>query len=128
MNMFARFDENQARTLGVIKETKRYGWTDDVKTVYPPQTKFTGGIKILSGTLSEGQTVWIQIKTNVLSVLIWAQTVCKGYQRITKVTASKERFRLCSMSVKYSQFPRLNGQSHLNGLFSSDKLKLKCCH
>ena len=28
MNMFARFDENPAMTLRVIKETKRYGQTD----------------------------------------------------------------------------------------------------
>ena len=58
MNMFARFDENPAMTLGVIKETKRYGRTDgrthrrtdartdgrtdNVKTVYPLQTKFAG--------------------------------------------------------------------------------------
>ena len=37
MNMFARFDENPAMTLGVIEETKRYGRTDgrtdNVKTV-----------------------------------------------------------------------------------------------
>ena len=49
MNMFARFDENPAMTLQVIKETKRYGRTHtqtDVKTVYPPQTKFPGGIII----------------------------------------------------------------------------------
>ena len=61
--MFARFDENSAMTLRVIKETKRYGRTDgrtdghtdgrtdgrtdNVKTVYPLQTKFAGGIKIL---------------------------------------------------------------------------------
>ena len=52
MNMFARFDENPAMTLQNIKETKCYGWThgrtdgrtDNVKTVYPPQTKFVGGI------------------------------------------------------------------------------------
>ena len=56
MNMFARFDENPAMTQD-IKETKRYGrtdgWTDahtdartdNVKTVYPPQTKFAGRIK-----------------------------------------------------------------------------------
>ena len=48
--MFARFDENPAMTLRVIKETKRYGRTDprtdNVKTVYPLQTKFAGGIKI----------------------------------------------------------------------------------
>ena len=54
--MFARFDENTAMTLRVIKETKRYGRThrhtdgrmdgrtDNVKTVYPLQTKFAGGI------------------------------------------------------------------------------------
>ena len=52
MNMFARFDENPAMTLRVIKETKRYGRTDartdartdNVKTVSPLQTKFAGGI------------------------------------------------------------------------------------
>ena len=48
MNMFARFDENPAMTLRVIQETKRYGRTDartdNVKTVYPLQTKFAGGI------------------------------------------------------------------------------------
>ena len=38
--MFARFDVNPAMTLRVIKETKRYGRTDNVKTVYPLQTKF----------------------------------------------------------------------------------------
>ena len=51
MNMFARFDENPAMTLRVIKETKRYGRThgrtDNVKTVYPLQTKFAGGKKKL---------------------------------------------------------------------------------
>ena len=48
--MFARFDENPAMTLQDIKETKRYGRTeahmdtraDNVKTVYPLQTKFGG--------------------------------------------------------------------------------------
>ena len=65
MNMFARFDENPAMTLRVIKETKRYGQTDgrtdgctdgrtdgrtdgNVKTVYPLQTKFAGGITTLT--------------------------------------------------------------------------------
>ena len=68
MNMFARFDENPAMTLRVIKETKRYGrtdgrmhgrtdartdgHTDNVKTVYPLQTKFAGGIITCSAELS----------------------------------------------------------------------------
>ena len=56
--MFARFDENPAMTLRVIKETKRYGRTDGQREnsippankvcggyVYPLQTKFAGGIK-----------------------------------------------------------------------------------
>ena len=44
--MFARFDESPAMTLRVMKETKRYGRTDrrNLKTVYPLQTKFEGGI------------------------------------------------------------------------------------
>ena len=32
----------------------------------------------------------IQIGTDILSVLICVQTVCKGYQQMTKVAASKE--------------------------------------
>ena len=55
--MFAKFEEIPSLILEVIKETKRYGhtfvWsdgrsvvrTDNVKTVYPPKTKFAGGIK-----------------------------------------------------------------------------------
>ena len=37
------------------------------------------------------QTVWIQIRTDILSVLIWVQTVCIGYQHMTKVTSNKVR-------------------------------------
>ena len=59
MNMFARFDENPAMTLQDIKETNvtdggtdgrthsqthahTDARTDNVKTVYPKQTKFAG--------------------------------------------------------------------------------------
>ena len=58
MNMFARFDENPAMTLRVIKETKRYGRTDgqtDRRThgrtdgqrenSIPPTNKVCGGYK-----------------------------------------------------------------------------------
>ena len=49
MNMFARFDENPAMTLQDIKKTnvtdgRTHTRTDNVKTVYPPQTKFAVGI------------------------------------------------------------------------------------
>ena len=52
MNMFARFDENPAMALRVIKETKRYGRTDgwtDARTdgqrenSIPPTNKVCGG-------------------------------------------------------------------------------------
>ena len=49
MNMFARFDDNPAMTLQEIKETKRYGRMDNVKTVYPPQTKFAAPSKAVVG-------------------------------------------------------------------------------
>ena len=50
--MFAKFDENQAKALQDINETKCYGQAhgrthtqmDNVKTIYPPQTQFAWGI------------------------------------------------------------------------------------
>ena len=62
MNMFSRFDENPAMTLRVIKETKRYGRTHgrtDVKTVYPLQTKFAGGINMIAAykVMKQNQTI-----------------------------------------------------------------------
>ena len=39
--------------------------------------------KIPLVTLSECQTVWFRIKQNILSVMIWVLTVCKGYQKTT---------------------------------------------
>ena len=40
---------------------------------------------------SECQTVWIQIRPEVFSGLIWVQTVRKGYEQIMKVATSGER-------------------------------------
>ena len=54
MNMFARFDENPAMTLRVIKETKRYGRTHgrtdgrmdgQRENSIPPTNKVCGGYK-----------------------------------------------------------------------------------
>ena len=36
---------------------------------------------------------------DVLLVMLWVQTVCKGYQQKTKVTASKERINNCQQFV-----------------------------
>ena len=71
--MFARFDENPAMTLRVIKETKRYGRTaarrqartDNVKTVYPPQTKFAGGITTTTADDKEAGKITQHAKLNM---------------------------------------------------------------
>ena len=57
-----------------------------------------------SGTQSKCLTVWIQIRTDDLSGLIWVQTVCKGYQQKTKAATSKERVRtqlVCSRLLTF---------------------------
>ena len=71
--MFARFDENPAMTLRVIKETKRYGRTDrqtdgrtdNVKTVYPLQTKFAGGIKSKTNVLELNLNHFLEVSVNL---------------------------------------------------------------
>ena len=45
-------------------------------------------------SMSNGLEFWIQIRMDVLMVLIWVKTVCKGYQQTIKVTASKERVNM----------------------------------
>ena len=49
--------------------------------------------KILSGMLSECQTVWTRIRINILSVLIWVQTVCKDHQQMARFAASRQRVK-----------------------------------
>ena len=46
---------------------------------------------ILSRTLWEFQTVGFQIRNDILSVLMWVLTVCKGYRQTTRVIASRKR-------------------------------------
>ena len=41
--------------------------------------------KTSSGISSKCQTVWIQIRPDIFSGLIWVQTICKGYQQTTPV-------------------------------------------
>ena len=56
MNKYARFDEIPSMTLKDIKEfKKRYGRTDNVKTVYPPTNTVCGGYNNLRFRLF----VWI---------------------------------------------------------------------
>ena len=72
--------------------------------------------KVLSGTLSECQMVLIQIRADFLSVLIWVQTVCKGYQQTTKVATSKTAIQ--QVSIKTRQGNMLSHKSIFNFLNS----------
>ena len=70
MNMFARFDENPAMTLRVIKETKRYGRTDgrtdgQRENSIPPTNKVCGGYNNLkqgggAGRWVRANPLWIR--------------------------------------------------------------------
>ena len=42
-------------------------------------------------TLSECQALWIQIRPDVLSGLIWVHTVCKDNPQATKVTVGRQK-------------------------------------
>ena len=46
---------------------------------------------------STRQTIWIQIRTDVLSVLKWAQNVCKGYKQTAKVAISRQNVNVSIM-------------------------------
>ena len=63
--MFARFDENPAMTLRVIKETKRYGRTDartdgQRENSIPPTNKVCGGYK--NGIFEEEKNCFVPAK------------------------------------------------------------------
>ena len=40
--------------------------------------------------VSESQTVWIQIRPDFMSGLIWVQTVCKNHKQMTKFAAGRQ--------------------------------------
>ena len=44
----------------------------------------------LSGIPAECQRVWIKIRPDMLSGLIWVQTVCNGYKQMTKVPLARK--------------------------------------
>ena len=60
--------------------------------------------KNLSGIPSECQTVWNQIRPDILSDLIWVQTVCKGYQQTTIIATSGERIKHGRKPIVYQVF------------------------
>ena len=82
--------------------------------------------KSISGVPSKSQTGTIQIRTDILSVLIWVQIVCKGYQQTTKIAASKDR-QTCS-SIRRAV--RIFGLAHvpitLSGQRTANVLIILC--
>ena len=67
--------------------------------------------KNLLGIPSVYQTVWVQIRLDILSGLIWVQTVCKGYQQMTKVTAGGKRFNCINFFFSTEQVISFHGIS-----------------
>ena len=65
--------------------------------------------KNLSGTLFECQTVWIHIRTDILSVLIWVQTVRKGYRQIAKSLLTRYDLNKWQLFLMVSTY-KLKGQ------------------
>ena len=69
MNKYARFDEIPSRSLKDIKETKRYGrtdgWTDNVKTVYPPTNTVCGGYKNVVSFVHPGKNSLVSFGSGV---------------------------------------------------------------
>ena len=68
--------------------------------------------KILSGILSECQTVWILIRPDVLSGLIWVQTVCTSCQQTTLVVKELKLLIHVSFFKNVSEYDQEIAQSH----------------
>ena len=114
--MFARFDQNPAMTLRVIKETKRYGRTDartdgrtdNVKTVYPLQTKFAGGIT--TTTLSKMPRIsFFQIKYSFKMLFNWGCVTSPNLKWL-HITYTKPYFSFnfypvcCRLHFRFARF------------------------
>ena len=65
------------------------------------------------------QTVWILIRPDVLSGLIWVQTVCKGYQQTTLEGRVKSYSLLMSCVEGKVDSLELSGEKFLHDMLSS---------
>ena len=91
-------------------DRRTHGRTDGrtVRLLYASQSSF-GGIKIIV-ILSDSdcQTIWIQFKPDIMSSLIWVQTVCIGYQQ----TASRRWQEFNTTTEVSSGVRKLNSYVH----------------
>ena len=88
-------------------------------------------LKILSGIPSECPPNWIQIRPDILSDLIWDQSVCKCYEQTTLV--GKELTGLTAKSFKKS-LPNcvlnkwMTNSTHIEHLWFKETLYAYCTH
>ena len=83
--------------------------------------------KNLLGIPSECQTIWIKIRPDVLSGLIWVQSVCKGYQQTTIVATSGERINQILVLSWFMQHLRTVWLFHsIYGAISLEQHKIGC--
>ena len=74
-----------------------------------PFPKLTLKKKNLSGILSDCRTVWIQIRTDVLSVLIWIKTACKGFSRRQKLSLARKELKSLTIVEWLKKFRERSG-------------------
>ena len=60
--------------------------------------------KILKEHYPECQLVWIQIRANILLVLIWVQSVCKGYEYQQMAKAARKEFSIKNGDIPNEKF------------------------
>ena len=81
--------------------------------------------KYFSGTLPECQTVWIKIRADRRSGLIWVQTVGKDQQQTTKFAAGRQRVKY-SLTFDVNHLSADNSHEILETIgFSKDQKILK---
>ena len=82
----------------------------------------------LTGTPSDSecQTAWIQIRNDRTSVLIWVQTVFKGYHQGIKIATRNERvtFSCCMTILRKVHVPQLRLRSNWASVKSNQSLLL----
>ena len=77
--------------------------------------------KILSEILSECQTVWIQIRPDILSGLIWVQIVCNGYKQRTQRVKSYSLTSLQCNTGPHSAVGNVSGNRYESDCRSSGR-------
>ena len=77
------------KSMGNLHNKSRCGLISLLITLHDYLLSAYSFQKILSDIPSKRQRAWIQIRTDVMLVLIWVKTVCKGYHQSTFVRSLK---------------------------------------